>query len=675
MTGNVDRDLLALLPDLYSVRDAETGGALRALLGVLGAQADVLDEDIGRLYDDWFIETCDERLAGHIGDLLGVRPLHSIGTGSLGPRAYVANTIAYRRRKGTAAVLEQLAQDVTGWPARAVEYFPLLATSEHLAHLRPGRPATASLRTAQGIELLGGPFEELSHTAEVREPRVGGRYGIRSVVIFLWRLAAFSVRRSTARPVTEPADGRYRAHPVGVDAPLFNPRRREGDITHLAGERDVPAPLRRRPLHEELEARRSGDPVPDGGWFGDPVFRLFLDPGTGSVEVPLAELAVCDLSDWRRPTRPGIAAAVDPVLGRIALPAGVVPQRVELSYSYGAGAQLGGGPYDRSGTLGGALDEATFVRAVSARAGDGGVVATVGEAVEAWSAQPAGGVGVIALLDSATCREDVAVDVPAGSVLFLVAARLPDGAPPRADRLLLTDARPHLLGDLTLRGVAGLEGAQSGRCVLSGLLVEGTVTGELLGGLRLSHSTVVPGGAVTVTASPGEVLELQVDSTVSASVSVTGEADLFLERSVVDGDVTAPDGDADIDSSTVLGAVTVRRLVGSDSLFTGTVHTDRRQDGCVRFSYVPPGSRTPRRHRCEPDLTGSPPPAFSAERYGDPGHARLDAGARALSTGASDGAEMGAFRHLRQPQRIQNLHAALDEYLPAGLSAGIVRVT
>ncbi len=30
--------------------------------------------------------------------------------------------------------------------------------------------------------------------------------------------------------------------------------------------------------------------------------------------------------------------------------------------------------------------------------------------------------------------------------------------------------------------------------------------------------------------------------------------------------------------------------------FTGPVVSDRRQEGCVRFSYVPSGSRVPRRY-------------------------------------------------------------------------------
>ena len=52
--------------------------------------------------------------------LLGVRGIQPIGRGSVSLRAYVANTLAFRQRKGTASVLEDLARAVTGWPAAAV---------------------------------------------------------------------------------------------------------------------------------------------------------------------------------------------------------------------------------------------------------------------------------------------------------------------------------------------------------------------------------------------------------------------------------------------------------------------------------------------------------------------------------------------------------------------------
>ena len=53
---------------------------------------------------------------------------------------------------------------------------------------------------------------------------------------------------------------------------------------------------------------------------------------------------------------------------------------------------------------------------------------------------------------------------------------------------------------------------------------------------------------------------------------------------------------------TVLGGVDVREVdVVADSLVTGRLDSGRRQVGQVRFSYVPEGSRTPRRTSCQPD--------------------------------------------------------------------------
>jgi hypothetical protein len=562
-------DMYGLLPALYRVRDTETGGALRVLVELLGAQADVLDEDIARLYDNWFIETCDEPMAAYLGDLLGVRPLHAIGNDVAGSRAYVANTIGYRRRKGTAAVLEQLALDVTGWPARAVEFFARLATTERLNHPRPDHPATASLRRATALELLGGPFERAAHTAEAREPARGGRYGIRTVGLFVWRLAAFTVDRGSARAVTDPGDGRYHANPLGLDAPLFNPGRREAEITHLAEERDVPATLRRRPLYTELVALRAGAPAATDGWFGgDPVLRLYLD----GAEVPPAELTVCDLSTWRRPTAAGVAAAVDPVLGRIALPTGSAPAAVEISYSYAFSGNVGGGPYDRTGTVADpALDRVTFVTAVSTHRTGAGIHDTVAAAAQDWAAQPPGTVGVIALVDSASYPESISIGVPAGSALFILAAHLPDDAPVEPDRLILRGVRPHLAGGLTVTGVAGVPGASAGRCTVGGLLVEGGLTASGVGALALAHGTVVPGSATAVAAPADETLTVTLDRAITGALTVAGEADLYVTDSIVDGPVDAPDCDADLDSSTVFGTVAVRRLTAGDCLLTGVV--------------------------------------------------------------------------------------------------------
>ena len=146
------------------------------------------------------------------------------------------------------------------------------------------------------------------------------------------------------------------------------------------------------------------------------------------------------------------------------------------------------------------------------------------------------------------------------------------------------------------------------------------------------------------------------------------------------------------------------RLEASDSIFTGRVDAARTQSGCVRFSFVPRGSRTPRRHRCQPDLGiraaldealaadpsltqaqqdairafvgGWLQPAFAAVEYGQPAYCQLRLGCPIeLPTGADDGAEMGVYCQLKQPQRESNLRIRLDEYLPFGLDAGLIYVT
>ena len=166
--------LYALLPAVHRIRDAEQGEPLRALIGLLAQEFAALEENVDQLYDDQFIETCQDWVAPYIGDLIGYRPIHANARPEAqaitlaSPRAEVANTIAYRRRKGTAAMLEQLARDVTGWPARAGEFFEQLATTQYMKHVRLHADATADLRSTPRLLQLGGAFNSVAHTAEMR---------------------------------------------------------------------------------------------------------------------------------------------------------------------------------------------------------------------------------------------------------------------------------------------------------------------------------------------------------------------------------------------------------------------------------------------------------------------------------------------------------------------------
>jgi hypothetical protein len=143
-----------------------------------------------------------------------------------------------------------------------------------------------------------------------------------------------------------------------------------------------------------------------------------------------------------------------------------------------------------------------------------------------------------------------------------------------------------------------------------------------------------------------------------------------------------------IEESTVIGKMHVRLMtLASDTIFFARLATgdswkapiwvDRKQDGCVRFSFVPAGSLVPRRFRCLPDdRRPDVLPHFTSLRYGDPGYTQLRrATDEAIRHGAHDEGEMGVMHRLFQPQRETNLRIRLDEYHRFGLHAGIFYVT
>lgn len=737
--------LYALLPAVYRIRDVEQGEPLKALIDVIAEQAAVIESDIAGLYENWFVETCDEWVVPYIGDLLSVRGLHSLGADApFSQRAFVANTLRYRRRKGTATVLEQLAHDTTGWNARAVEFFELLETTQNYNHVRLDNLRTPDLRRTNELELVDTAFDIAAHTGDVRSITSGrGWHNINNVGIFIWRLQSYSVPKSSARPVTSPTDGRYTFNPLGQDGPLFNRPQTETEITHLAEEVNVPGLVRRRPLYDELEARRQtlvdgGAPVPI--YFGpQPVFQIFVqtNPGDPFNEVASDEILICNLSEpptpvpdvWLRPATTklyqpksggpkqprNIKLAADPFLGRLAFPKNVKPNDVRLTYPYGFSGDVGGGPYDRRASVAEVL-----TRDVSWQVGvskevtpvAGKMFATIAGAIAEWNTQPAGTVGVIAIMDCATYEENLAgpnrIKIPEGSQLLIVAADWPEVPVPggipgqmerRAGDLEPDERRPHVLGNIAATGTAKADSEIPGELDLNGLLIEGklTIEGTLngnLGSLDISHCTLVPDKGGLAVNTKNNQLRIRLNRSICGPISAPKTVpSIMIVESIVDGagaDAISAAGTAvEIEKATVFGRASTLQVEAGNSIFTDRLTAVRRQVGCVRFSYLPETSKVPRRFRCQPDLALKDAPAadkdvirarlvpsFTSQRYGHYAYGQLSRTcAVEINTGADDGSEMGVFSFLRQPQRLTNLQTGLDEYLRFGLEAGVILVT
>jgi hypothetical protein len=640
-------------------------------VGLIGEQFDAVAGELDQLYDDLFIETCAPWVVAYLGDLVGVAP----GAGDVAlPRAAVADAIALRRRKGTVAVLEQLAHDLTGWPALAVESFPRLAVTQTVRHPVRNRGRLVELRRPGPLERLGGAFDAVAHRAEARRIGSGrGRFNVPNVAVFVWRDLALPHRRVEAAAVDA---RRFRFRPLGFDGALVTRPRPEVTLDHPASSLDLPVPVTRRAM-----AAAPGD-------YYDVGASVAVWLAGAADPVPLADVVVCDLSDrpgggWSNVDRlPAAALGIDPALGRLAFGADQAAPPLVSFYS-SAPADTGGSELTRPA----AAPPADVV------VEHDGPVGTFPDLAAGLAA--ASGRGVVEVRDSRRHAGDLTVAVPADTELRVRAA----------------GGRQPLVALSTQWTVTVGEG---GRLVLDGLVVAGgpVVVRGRPDRVEVRACTLVPGhtlgpdAAAVPPVDPSLVIavdsdwqtEVVLDNCVTGPLAVPADGTrLTVRDSIVDsGDDGLGDGlggglggprpaiAADpaggpgatlhLARCTVFGAVhAVAVDTVTDTVFTGRLTVTRQQVGCVQYSWVPAGSVTPRLHRCQPADPSVPPPWFVSRRYGTPGYARLRRrGATALVRGSSTGGELGAYARLRQTQRDDNLRRGIAEFLRFGLEAGVL---
>jgi hypothetical protein len=259
--------LYSLLPAVHRIRELEqienglavsgfqqeaNNGAiqlpLKALLEVIAEQIAVLEDNLAQLYDDQFIETCADWVIPYIGDLVSYSTLHNTSSQSL--RSEVAHTISYRKRKGTATLLEQLVRVVTGWDARIVEFFQLISSMQQM-NRRRSENRLVDLREGNGEPLarLNTPFDSLAHSVDVRNIATGrGRYNIPNIGIFIWRLGDYSLTNVPAMRAARNRGQCYFFSPLGNNTHLFTHPETEEDVAQLAGPNAVAMPISRSRL-------------------------------------------------------------------------------------------------------------------------------------------------------------------------------------------------------------------------------------------------------------------------------------------------------------------------------------------------------------------------------------------------------------------------------------------
>jgi hypothetical protein len=310
--------LYSRVPNHYRVYDAERGQPLLALLRVIGSQASNLHQNLEDLWDDFFIETCEDWVVPYLGALTGTNLLpQDVGQSN---RLDVWNTVIWRRSKGTPAMLRALAQAISGWPTDLAEFFQNLGWSQNMNHLRMDHPLHPDLRDPYPLSLLGHAADPLAHAADFKPARpldqarvsrrslgIGvaawgtpGRYQIKNLGFFVRRLQTFPVKGATPAAAfpgaaPPPAPVCFTFDPLFREVPLFV-EDSQLPLTRAAFE-NAPGDT----FPDDLAVRQFGLPLADAG-DAQPVAtasRVSFDFGGAASGLSLAGASGIRLLDAR----------------------------------------------------------------------------------------------------------------------------------------------------------------------------------------------------------------------------------------------------------------------------------------------------------------------------------------------------------------------------------------
>jgi hypothetical protein len=713
--------LWEMIPAIYRHEDgmSQNPGVLRSIVELIAEQAAVLRRSNDQLWDDQFIELCNDWAVPYMADLLGTRLVSALNKRAR--RTDVAKTIYYRRRKGTLRVMEELIRDITGWDGKVSENFRRLARSRHgldpepgnLGGLFTGTPpgGWADLRSLYGSELVNSAFDEFHHTPDMRRHHgQNGRYGIPKMAFHIYSLMINKVEGSTPFKID---DSNYGFDPSGRAVPLFMPDCRGENFDwdkdwHSALEWELSSPVSSRLLnhavyqldeqriHEltgisdmvKLELKKfAGRRFKDEQSFvkalksldsgniltGDPVYpqliRKTLIKECGKNVILENAIRVSDSNGARKPEMivagdasnaviagiPPKSLVICPEHGRFTFLNADSPEHVLVTNHYGFSGRIGAGTYKR----------------------------TVFDGPEPLSIISEGG--------------EITGAIMKDNHLNLITNSLTYGPVPDKNgisRLILASSdgqRPYicLQGDWNIEG--GTEEDES-ELYLEGLWIGSSAASRfVISGhfqcVVIRQCTIDPGGDTDfknndINPVPvlieGNVDYLLIDSCITGPVTAGPDGHighLIIRDSIIQSIVDTKnalflqDGLVSMEHVTVLGNIEIHRLYASETLVLGTAIVTDVQNGCFRFSAANCLSELPRNYEAFVYPANEPHSHwFISQKFGHPGYAHLSEAAPAeITRGGENSCEMGAFNSMIVAVKDDSLAKKIEEYMPFGL--------
>jgi hypothetical protein len=565
-----------------------------------------------------------------------------------------------------------------------------------------------------------------------------GQYNIQNIAVFLWSLGAYSVTQSPLTEMGASNKQCFRFSALNQDVPLFRRAISQGEqIASAAGPANVPDRVSRRVLCADLSQGVGATYYGQGASLALYLNKQLLNPyQIGVADLAGRDGAWANLSATKGPFKnTELVVLVDPELGRLALADKYKGQQLSATWYYGANANIGGGEYARNTAaspfavtnsafvvpfpdprFAGLQDALTYALTLLPL-GNAVAVEISGEpATDDATDLAANEFPFVSA--SVTLTTALSVDLPANTTLELRSAA-------ETVQTLLLD------GPLTVTGDAGSQFLLNGIVMVAQEKFKPPVKGpallnvpltrlsgsaeNLLAELTLTDCTLVPGWRFEAAPADGKpqqaaepntpVLQLAANAiALTATNSILGAirsnplATVSLANCVVDAtdpgstayetsDETSSSGGAAL---TMNGCTMVGRIHASvlqyvsDCIFwasgdrrgTSGLVADRRQQGCVRFSFLPFRAVVPAQYQCVQQAVAGVFPVFVTTRYGQPGYLKLMACTDdSIRRGADDGSEMGVYHFVMAPQRESDLQIRLQECVPVGMEFGIVYQT
>ncbi|QDT90463.1 hypothetical protein [Gimesia algae] len=732
--------LYRLLPLLYQTLDSghvpeEKRGPLRELLNVIGEQVNLLEDDLARWYDNWFIETCEDWVVPYLGDLVGYEsaaralntrddPESALNRAVVFPRREVANTIALRQRKGSLALLEELSRSIVHWPARAVEYRQMVSGSASLKQLRTHRSSNVEVRNCRSLAELGTVFDEIPRTVDIRRinsHRTQGRHNLPAVGLFVYRRKIDSATFVPWWSYRQKKADRFWGFfdPLGIERSLHVLPVPEESPETIAQQINLPIVLNRGLLAgSNVSLDYNPDEKPDyhgiderfygpgrslliaASWNDTRlqvlsnkeivVFDSSLSPNATDKTVTRDMLiynrvmaSAARLKQRYKDFNPCHKVWVDPECGVLAFYPERIPNEVVTCFHYGTSAYLGGGEYNRG------VKDYQFNEKTSVAGGGVRLARELNENIEDNTCT------VTEIADSAHYTREWACTVGKSASLTVRSAN--------RERPTISDLNNNN-ADFQFSGSSNAHLELDGLLFASGSVV---FTGEFES-IRIRHCTFVPGKTtLEFRGSPtqviiedsilGELILPEPDMCDSPAVGITA---LKISDSILD--VRDSRGSANFvklsaNRTTVMGDLQVHELgLIKNCIFADCFSVRNQTAGCMRFSYVSPASRTPPQFHCQPalaieralsnsnehdsnflrtpdEIRKRVAPQFVSKVFGHPDYMRLtdDCAAKILQ-GADDEGELGVYHNEYFTQRAAHLRQRLQEFLPAGNDAEII---